>query len=228
MYDINGFLYPIGSFGAFVYLDLSTKPLFMKKIFLAAIIGGLILFIWQFISWAGADFHNSTQQYTEKQQAIMEFLNAQQLEEGGYVMPILPKTATMEEWQELMKDRQGKPWASIQYHTAMNDNMILNMVRSFIINVLTVFLFCWIIGQFKNTSFRTILSAALLTGLIVFFNVPYINFIWYKSFDIWVHLADAIVSWGICGAWLGWWFNKKNKALSDLKVSEQPVTVAAE
>jgi hypothetical protein len=199
----------------------------MKKLLIASIVGGLILFIWQFISWAAADFHNSTQQYTEKQQAILEFLNEQKVKEGGYLMPILPKTASMDEWKQLMKESEGKPWVSIQYHQSKNENMVMNMVRSFVINILTVFVFCWILGQFKNASFRTVFIASLFTGLIIFFNVPYINFIWYQNFDIWAHLADGLVSWGLCGAWLGWWLNRKNKKLSNYKVSEHEMSINA-
>jgi len=197
----------------------------MKKTLIAAFVGGFILFLWQFISWAAADFHQPVQSYTDKQDAIMEFLKTQQLEEGGYIMPSLPKSATTEEWKQMMKENEGKPWASIQYHTTLRNNMGMNMARGFIINVLTVFLFCWIISQFKSASFKTILLASILTGLIIFFNVPYVNFIWYENFDIWAHLADGVVSWGLCGLWLGWWLNRNKSNLSDLKVKEQPANV---
>lgn len=51
--------------------------------------------------------------------------------------------------------------------------------------------------------------ASLITGLIVFFNAPYMMNIWYKTFDIMAHLADAIISWGLCGLWLGWYLSRK-------------------
>ena len=130
----------------------------MKKYFIAALVGGIILFIWQFLTWSLINFHESTQQYTPKQDAIMNVLKSEGLEEGGYMMPMLPKTATMEEWQQFMKNAEGKPWASIQYHNELKNNMVLNMVRGLVINIVTVFLLCWILVRLYAPSFSTILT----------------------------------------------------------------------
>ena len=54
-----------------------------------------------------------------------------------------------------------------------------------------------------------VLMACLFTGLIVFINEPYNQFIWYKIFDVRAHLIDALASWGLCGIWLGWWMGRK-------------------
>ena len=180
----------------------------MKKLFIGALVGGIILFIWQFLSWGLLNLHKPAQQYTAKQDVIMNVLN-ENLEEGGYFIPNVPEGASMEENQKLMDDSKGKPWATIQYHKAMDTNMAMNMIRGVIINVLTVWMLCWMIVKMNIPPFVTIITATIFTGLIVFFNAPYTNHIWYQSFDIWAHLIDAIVSWGLCGLWLAWWFNRK-------------------
>ncbi|HZF64047.1 MAG TPA: hypothetical protein VEZ55_06180 [Chitinophagaceae bacterium] len=186
----------------------------MKQTLIAAIVGGIILFIWQFLSWSLINLHQGVQQYTSKQDEIMNFLNNQQLPEGGYILPTVTENASMDEWNEMMKKAEGKPWASIQYHKALKTNMGLNMIRGLIIDILTVWLFCWILARLQLPSFTTIVITSLLTGLIIFFNVPYTNFIWYENFDIWAHLLDAIVSWGLCGLWLAWWFSRQNRQRS--------------
>lgn len=183
----------------------------MKKSLIGALVGGLIIFIWQFLSWSLINLHEPAQQYTPRQDAIMNVLNNEKLEEGGYLLPMLPKTASMEEWEKFMKDAEGKPWASVQYHKAMKNNMGMNMFRGVVINFITVLLLCWILTRLHAPRFSTIAVASLFTGLIVFLNAPYTNFIWYEGFDIWAHLADAVVSWGLCGLWLGWWLRKKSK-----------------
>ena len=38
----------------------------MKKTVIAALVGGLIIFLWQFLSYALINFHKPAQQYTEK------------------------------------------------------------------------------------------------------------------------------------------------------------------
>ena len=67
----------------------------MKKTIVAAIVGGIIIFIWQFLSFALINFHKPAQNYTDKQDAIMNFLNSQQLPEGGYFLPNIPDNSTI-------------------------------------------------------------------------------------------------------------------------------------
>lgn len=175
----------------------------MKKILVGSLVGGLIIFIWQFLSFAALNLHHAAQQYTDKQDVIMSCL--EQLPEGGYFLPNLPKTATKQEQDQYMKDVEGKPWAMVQYHRSMDMNMGMNMTRGFVTDVLTVMLLCWIILRMRPLSFGRVFMASLFTGLIVFMNGIYIGHIWYQYFDTPIHLLDSIVSWGITGLWLGWW-----------------------
>ena len=48
----------------------------MKKSLVGAIVGGIIIFIWQFISWGAVNLHKPAQQYTPKQDAVMAVLNS--------------------------------------------------------------------------------------------------------------------------------------------------------
>ena len=183
----------------------------MKKIIIGAIVGGLIIFLWQFLSFAAINFHRPAQGHTEKQDAIMNFLNSQGLKEGGYIMPTVADDASSDEMKKQMNDSDGKPWASIQYHNEAQNSMsdmMMNMVRGFLVNIAIVFLFCWLVGRMNVPAFSTIVKSALVIGLIVFLNAPYTGSIWYKSFDVWAHLLDAVVSWGLTGLWLAWWLRK--------------------
>ncbi len=204
----------------------ATKIIVMKKAIIASVVGGIILFIWQFLSWALIDFHQPAQQYTEKQGVILDVLASQQLPEGGYIMPSLPKTASEEEWKRMMTETEGKPWASVQYHHSRDNNMVMNMVRGFLINIITIFIFCWILFRLAAPTFQNIFLASLFTGLIIFLNVPYINFIWYQSHDIYAHLADAIVSWGLVGLWLGWFLSRGNRVQHESKVTRREPVIA--
>jgi hypothetical protein len=198
----------------------------MKKMLIGALVGGLIIFIWQFISFAAVNFHKSSQQYTDKQDAILNFLGSQGLAEGGYVLPSLPEGSSMEEYETQMKTAEGKPWATIQYHSSMENNMVMNMIRGLLVNIVAVFLFCWMVTKMENINFGTVMASALVLGLIIFFNAPYVNHIWYQSFDIWAHFMDYLVSWGLTGAWLGWWFTRNTKKASAVRTRENTVEMA--
>jgi hypothetical protein len=197
----------------------------MKKVLIGSIVGGIILFVWQFLSFALINFHKPAQNYTEKQDAIMSYLNSQNLKDGGYVLPALPEGATMEEHEKAMDAAVGKPWASVQYHSKMENDMVISMIRGLAVDIVIVLLFCWLARRLAGARSRTIFTAALVTGLIVFFNAPYTNFIWYKTFDIWAHFLDALVSWGFVGLWLGWWLTKgKNEKAFVIEGERRAVT----
>lgn len=183
----------------------------MKKTIIASVVGGIIIFIWQFLSWAALNLHQASNAYTPNHAAIMAALEANLPNEGGYYLPGVPENASREEQEKLMTESNGKPWASIQYHKSLDATpakMVQNMLRALVINILTIWLFCWILGKMNMAGFTTILTASLFTGLIVFFNAAYLGSIWYQWFDIMAHFTDAMVSWGACGLWLGWYLKK--------------------
>ena len=181
----------------------------MRNILIGALVGGVILFICQSISWMVLDLHAKANRYTPKQTEIMNVLNQHLTEDGEYFLPNHPETATMDEAMAAMDAMEGKPWAKISYHKVMDANMTLNMVRGLIVNIVAVALLCWILVRINLPTFNTILLASLFTGLIVFLNAPYTQYIWYEGFDIWAHFADAVFGWGFVGLWLGYFLRRR-------------------
>jgi len=181
----------------------------MKKTAIAAIVGGIIIFLCQFLSWTILDLHRPANQYTPKQDSIMAYLNSQFSEDGQYYLPTTPPGASQEAMEKLYNESIGKPWATISYHKSMNMSMGMNMARGLMVDMVMVWLLCWMLSKFSSNNFTTTLMACIFTGLIVFINAPYTGHIWYGSFDLTAYLIDYLAGWGICGLWLGWWLNRK-------------------
>lgn len=179
------------------------------KIFIGALVGAIIIFFLQFLSWTILDLHRPAQQYTSKQDSILNYLNSQFDSSGGYILPTIPKGASMDESNELMKKSQGKPWVQILYHKSFYTNMGVNMAKNLVTNFIMVLLFCWMMAGYSSNTFGKTFLAAIFVGLIVFLHATYTVHIWYYVFDLKAHFTDYIVSWGVTGLWLGWWLNRR-------------------
>lgn len=179
----------------------------MNKLIIGAIIGGLLIFVWQFLSWSILNIHAPQQRYTPKQDTILAFLNEQFSEDGFYYMPGLPEGASGEEYQKAMEINAGKPWAQIYYHKSWNANMNMNMLRGLIVNIVAVMLLIWILMKFKENNLTITLLSALSVGIISYLTTNYTTSIWFETPSM-PDLIDAIAAWGLCGIWLGWWLNR--------------------
>ena len=181
----------------------------MKKLIIASLIGGFIIFIWQTLSWTVLNLHASSEEYTPNQDSIMTYLNTQFSKDGSYLLPGYPQGTTREEMEKTMGSREGKPWAQIQYHKEMKVNMGMNIFRGFLVDIVIVALLCWILMKLNAPGFSRIFWACLFTGIIVFLNSPYTVNVWFPKADINAHFVDALVSWGLCGIWLGWYLKPR-------------------
>ncbi|MFK7775378.1 MAG: hypothetical protein AB8F94_24775 [Saprospiraceae bacterium] len=90
----------------------------MNKQLVGTLVAGVILFIWQFVSWNVLNLHQAEMAYTPKQDQIMEALSQLDLEEGHYMIPTVASDASMDEKEKLMESMIGKPWATVSYHKA--------------------------------------------------------------------------------------------------------------
>jgi len=185
----------------------------MKKIFIAGLIGGIIVYAWTTLSYTVLNLHDSAQAYlpAEKQAAILETLSKQEVPEGSYLLPRLPTESTMEEQQKMGEQMEGKPWARISYYHAWKMTMGMNMIRGLLADIIMVIMACWILVKINSKSFGVYFISSLLIGLIAFINNPYTGHIWYPMHDINYLLLDAIVAWGLCGLWLGWYLGSRQK-----------------
>lgn len=180
----------------------------MKKQLIATLVGAIILFVWQFLSWALLPIHQSEYGYTPNQDKIMEVLNQNLTEEGTYFLPGAPPGSTQEEQQATMEANVGKPWASITYHKSLDMSMGMNMLRGFAIDLLSIWLLVWLLLRFETLNLTIAVQAAVSVGIIGYLTIPYLNSIWFET-DSLGHLIDAVVQWLLVGLWLGWWLTKR-------------------
>lgn len=180
----------------------------MKKLLIGALVGGLLVFIWQTLSWTVLNLHAKSYQYTTSQDSILSNLSSHFSEDGQYLLPNLPRESSMDDMTKFGEANKGKPWAIVSYHKSYDMNMGANIVRGLLTQILAVFLLCWILVKIPNAGLSTIILSSIFVGLIGFMFIPYSEYIWYKFPGAAINLLDAVLSWGLCGVWLGWWLRR--------------------
>jgi hypothetical protein len=175
----------------------------MKKLIIGSVVAALILFIWQFLSYAMLDLHGSQMAYHPNQDAVMESLEAN-LEEGIYYMPRLEKGASAEAQEAYYAEKSGKPWALVAYYDSMEYSMGQNMIRGLLTNFLAALILCWLLMRFGELNMKEAIIASIGVGVIGYLTITYLGNIYFPK-NTWPDLLDAIVPWALVGAWLGWW-----------------------
>ncbi len=180
----------------------------MKKNLLGALVGGLIIFIWQALSHMAFNLHEPNQKFSAGQDSVLTAIKTHLKEPGGYILPRMQNELSMEEMESFTKSIQGKPWAMVRFYKSYDIDMTSNMLRGLAVNILLAFLLIWIINRLKVPSSKTIFTLSIVVGFIAFSNISYTEHIWYPVFDLRAQLIDAIVGWGLCGFWLSRYMGK--------------------
>ncbi len=182
----------------------------MKKWVIGSLVGAVIVFGWQFLSWNMLGIHNAGEKYTPEQDVIIATLSSALKEDGMYMVPIAPPGSDMKAHNEMAKKMDGKPFAGIMYNKSFDADMTKPIIRGFLIDLALVLLVISILVRGGLPSFNGIFTGCIAVGLFSFLWQPYMQLNWFQV--PWAaingHLIDAIVAWGLCGLWLGWWLRR--------------------
>lgn len=173
----------------------------MKNRIIFTLLGGVLLFLWQFLSYAFPNLHESAMRYTPTQDTILSAIAASGLQEGMYVIG-MPDPASMsdrEKGEATMAAYEGKPYGVLNYQKSHSFAMGMNLFRGMSVCMVLSFILFWILSQQKAPSMINSILICIGIGFMAFLSIPYTNFIWFKNPDIWAHLIDAFVPWTILG-----------------------------
>lgn len=181
----------------------------MKKLIIGSIVGGILIFLWQSLSWTALDVHGKEYKQAPDQDGLISYLSGQLPEEGQYLVPTVNNSASKEEREKYMKDMTGKPRAVISYTKAVEMNMVTNIIRGLVACMIAAFFACWILIKQGAPGFLTTFISCVLIGVAAYLFFPYTGIIWFNTPGAMTFLIDALISWGLCGLWLGWWLNRR-------------------
>lgn len=180
----------------------------MKKLIIGSLVGGILVFLWQSLSWTVLNVHAKEYQKAPGEETILAALSSN-LKEGQYILPGLEQGASSEEHKKMAESMKGKPWAVVNYHSAYDTDMVQNIIRGLLVSIVAAFCVCWVVSRNANSSFGNAFISCILIGLAGYLFIPYSEFIWFKTPGAMTHLIDVLLSWGLCGIWLGWWLKRR-------------------
>jgi len=179
----------------------------MKRFLVGSLVGAIIIFIWQFVSFSFLGVHENSMKYTASQDNIMSAITTNLKEDGAYLLPSAP---TKKERDDLMKNMNGKPMVQIIYQNAVNGDMTMRFIRTFLVNIFLVISLIYILTRGGVPIGRRVFAGAVAFGLATWLWTFYLGHIWagLPWHMIKGDLIDALAAWALVGLWLGWWLNR--------------------
>ena len=182
----------------------------MKKWLLGSLIGAILLFAWQFLSWAALGLHDKEYKYSPNQDQVVSAISSALKEDGQYMMPTVAPGATTEQKEKLMTDMEGKPFVMLNYKATYHFDMTMSMIRAFLVDLVIVVLAIYVLSGRANLTMGTAWAISLAFGFIAWLWYPYTQNIWFQTATevIAGALMDWFVVYSILGLWLGFWLRR--------------------
>lgn len=160
----------------------------------AGILGGIVLFIWGFISWTMLPWHTMSMHNFKSDVAVTQAIQANAPESGIYVLPSMHPGEGMES-----KSTGPMVFASIHL-PGMSSSMGMPMGIGLLTQIVAAFLVAWMLA-------RTKLSYVGKVGFVVIFaltatiirDVPAWNWFMFDTHYTLVMMADTIIGWFFAG-----------------------------
>lgn len=187
----------------------------MKKLLLASLAGGFVLFAWGFLAWTALPLHDASYRPLPNDDQIIPTLQSNIPEEGLYYFPGMPeetpemsaeeRKANMNTWME--KHKQG-PIGMIVFHPQGQDPMMIGQfVWGLIIFIIAAFIAAWLLSRSSAVA-GSYMNRVVYCGVLGVF----VSFVSYISNMNWLYMpmdhttamvADTIISWLLAGLAIG-------------------------
>lgn len=160
-----------------------------KGIIKGAIIGGLIFFVWSFVSWMVLPWHKGNLQTFKSERQMRSVISENCKTDGIYMMP--SKEEDMGKGPRVFASVTLKPSGSIVPHIVIG--LINNLVSAFFI--------AWMLTCVSCTAYFSRVIYVTGFGLVAWLIniVPAWNWWGYSPSWIGVELADNLIGWFLAG-----------------------------
>lgn len=168
----------------------------MKKVLMASVVAGIIMFFWGFVSWTVLSWHQDVSHRFSDEAAMEASIKAQAPEAGIYFLPFE---------EEGFKEGGASMFASIvpEYHL----NMPVTLGVGLLCYIISAFLVVVALRMTHGLSYGQRLGYICLLGLIIGFvgHFPYWNWMNFSTPYVLVMIIDSVISWLLAGLVIAKW-----------------------
>ena len=177
----------------------------MKKLILSGIVGGLIVFAWEMISWMVMPWHGSTMENFKSPAVVQEILVANADKNGVYLIPACPKKdgskATKDEMAKSHEQMSKGPFALVVMSPQGIGSMNGLMAKGLGIQILSALLITGLLLRTKIKSYFSRVGFVVTVALVAVTLVVLPNWNWWGfplPFTL-VGTADILIGWLLAG-----------------------------
>lgn len=161
-----------------------------KMFFKSSLTGGIILFIWNAISWMVLPWHMMTIQHFQNEPAVSQAIQHNATTSGIYLLPL-----------QYSVNNANSPMIFASVHLQGMGSMNSALIIQFIIQIAGAFLVTWLLSKTKNLSYwgrvKFIFVFALAAAIIT--ELPYWNWFAFSTGYTLVGIADILLGWFLAG-----------------------------
>jgi hypothetical protein len=177
------------------------------KVIVSALVGGVLLFLWQSLSWTVLDLHgNAINTAAEGQVEILDRM-VKHLDQNMYYLSHADPDADMAMQNAQM---EGKPVAIVNFIPNHEYAMAPLMIRGLIHAILVAGVISLILSRSRAKAFmsRWLIVMGFALVLILFDTLGDMNW-WYHPMNwVWPEAIDYLAMFGLSGLWMAWWMGR--------------------
>lgn len=203
----------------------------MKKILLAGLLGGVVLFIWGAISWMALPWHNTTMHELPNGATVAKALGGESMTSGIYMYPGHEADDAMAETEQAMQESEGmvasKDPGMLDTDTESQAGTMGNpyifmlyvaegfdpanpapFIGGFILNLITAtlvaYLLSMVVSRFAQFSKRVMFVGLMGVFAALVSHISLWNWMLFPTDYSLVMAADLIIAWALAGLVIAW------------------------
>lgn len=184
------------------------------RLIIAAILGGIVMFMWSAAAHMGLGIFDSSMKQVPNEAAVMDAMKANITEPGFYFIPgmDMSKTPSDEEMAAFTAKHKGGPTATIIYQSTGSDIMTPRQLGTELASNIAAALVVGLILTFAAVGFGRGVIISTLVGLTgwLSINASYWNWYGFPTSFVTAELIDQVVGWFLSGLVLAFILRKRD------------------